>query len=435
MAKLPRIPSPPRVIFREIRIAVLPFVAFAVVLGLTAVTWRNYVGPATLVGEVEPVRAYVSTPQDGQLITLSVGLLDRVSIGQTVGQVLPIADPRTLISQLALRWSRIGHLRDAVDARLRQQNNEIAYAGLRLDWMNQRAELAMLRAQQSYFQLELNRQERLSSGGGTNRLTSDGVGNVDFSTFLGPEPANNGAPSLDRDASAVSDNYQSPQLSGNLRVDPGRMLRNYSIGAGSPSRLNSVSEYEVARRDYDSLTAEIEERARLVEEIELSLSRLTPEEARLNEEAPAALRAALEIEEQELRTLEKQLGPVDLVATVDGVVAAVHRRAGENVTAGEWILTLSGDRAERVIGFIRQPIKVDIQLDMPVEVRCRGRNRESGLGRVLAVGTQLEPIFTELLPWGTSSNTVELGLPFLISLPPTVPALGGETVDLIIRRN
>ncbi len=434
MTKLRRIPSPPRVIFREIRIAVLPFIAFAVVLGLTLVTWRNYVGPAALVGEVEPVRAYVSSPQDGQLIMLSVGLLDPVSVGQTVGQILP-TDPRILVSQLAMGRFRVDHLRNALDARLRQQNNEIAYVGLRLDWLNQRAELAMLRAQQSYYQLELKRQEQLSAGGATNRLTSDGAGNVDFRTFLGPEPVNNSAPSLDRGANAVSDNYQSPQLTGNLRLNSGLSLRNYSIGSGSPSRLNSVSEYEVARRDYDSLTAEIEERTRLVEEIEQSLSRLTPEETKLSEEAPAALRAALEIEEQELRRLEQQLGPISLVATVDGVVAAVHRRAGENVTAGELILTLSGDRPERVIAFVRQPINVELRIDMPVEVRCRGRNRESGLGRVLAVGTQLEPIFTELLPRGTSSNTVELGLPFLISLPPSVPALGGETVELIIPRN
>ncbi|MBN9693211.1 MAG: HlyD family efflux transporter periplasmic adaptor subunit [Verrucomicrobia bacterium] len=362
MDKLPRIPSPPSVWFRELRIAVLPFLTFAIVLGLTVVTWRSYVGPTSLVGEVEMVRNFISSPQSGRLISLNVGLLDTVTAGQPLGQIQP-ADPRVLASQLALGRARIGYLRDAMDARLRQQNNEIAYVQLRLDWLTQRAELATLRAQQAYFRKELERQERFQG---------------DASGFARP------------------------------------------------------NELEIAQRDHLSLQADIEERTKLVTELEQAITRLTPEEDKLNEEAPAALRSALEIEERELRILEEQLGSITLVASVDGVVSGIHRRKGENVAEGELILTLSGNHPTRVVCFIRQPISVDVRTNMTVEVRSRGRNREAAMGRVLSVGTQLEPISPQLLPRGTSSNVIEYGLPFLVSLPPGLGVLGGEAVDLVL---
>jgi len=362
MDKPTRIPSPPHVVFREIRVAVLPFVAFAVVLGLTILTWRSYVGPGMMVGEVEPVRGFINAPQSGKITVLNVGLLDRVSAGQTIGQLLP-ADPRVLSSQLALGRARISYLRDALDARLRQQNNEIAYLQLRLDWLSQRAELATLKAQLSYYKAELDRQDRMALA--TNRITSQ-------------------------------------------------------------------AEHEVAKRDHESLAAQIEERGRLVEEMGQAISRLTPEEAKLNEEAPAALRTALEIEERELGVLEAQLGPTALVAPFDGVVSGILHRSGEQVKEGDTILTLSGDKPERVIAYVRQPIHIDIKTNMMVEIRSRGGKRETGLGRVLSVGTQLEPILPELLPRGTGSTVAEYGLPFLVSLPQGVSVRGGETVDLVI---
>ncbi len=45
MDKLPRIPSPPGTVWREFRVTVMPYIVFAAVLGLTAVTWRSDVGP------------------------------------------------------------------------------------------------------------------------------------------------------------------------------------------------------------------------------------------------------------------------------------------------------------------------------------------------------------------------------------------------------
>jgi hypothetical protein len=76
---------------------------------------------------------------------------------------------------------------------------------------------------------------------------------------------------------------------------------------------------------------------------------------------------------------------------------------------------------------------------MKVEVRARGGKREIGIGEVLSVGSQLEPISPVLMP-RTSSNLpfgnggsgmlVENGLPLMVSLPPNLSLYPGEVVDL-----
>ena len=68
--------------------------------------------------------------------------------------------------------------------------------------------------------------------------------------------------------------------------------------------------------------------ARLVTELEEALQRLQPEESRLGVAIPAAVKTALEFEEQELSLLESQVKPITLVASMDGVVSGVLRRTG-----------------------------------------------------------------------------------------------------------
>ena len=53
---------------------------------------------------------------------------------------------------------------------------------------------------------------------------------------------------------------------------------------------------------------------------------------------------------------------------------------------------------------------------------------KSGSGRILEVGIQLEPIYTNLLI--NPSARSELGLPILVSLPPGLKLIPGEIVDL-----
>lgn len=378
MEKLPRIPSPPGATFREFRIAMVPGLVFAAVLVLTLITWRNYVGPSQLVGEVEAIRSLVSAPQAGQILDLRISFLQRVSQGEILAVLLP-TDPRALAAKLELSRSRLELLRESLDARLRQQNNDISYLQLRLDWMSQRTELASLKAQQAYFRSELTRQEQLMN--------------------FRQQPA---SPSTEVNSSQVP-------------------------SSRSPI---SVAEYQIAQRDLDSLNAQIEERGRLVQELEEGIARLQPEERRLEVEIPSAVKVALDFEEKELQLLETQVKPISVVAPMDGVVSSILRRSGENVVVGEALFTLSGERPERVIAYLRQPLNLELRTNMTVQIRSRALHHDAGLGRILAVGTQLEPILPQLLPRGTTSNSLEYGLPVLVSLPVGLRVLGGEVVDL-----
>lgn len=431
MDKLPPIPSPPGTLFREFRIRALPILAFSTVLALTVITWRSYVAPANLVGEVEAVRRIIASAQPGQITRLHVDHLQRVSAGDTLVEVQS-TDPRLIEARLAVTRSRLAFVKDAVDARVRQENNRTSLLQLRLDWLNQRAVVAALRAQQDYYKLELERQERLLSGGVTNRVSSERPVNPNLRSSPGPNLVDHGEPRLDQTANARSENFSNPRLQSSLRPGDGLLLGNYSVPLLNPTRLNSVSEYDVARRDYRSVTDELAERDRLISEIETSMNAVRDSVQRLDVEVPEALRRIVEVEEQEIGNMESQLAPVAFKAPMDGVVSVIYRRAGEQVTDGEPLLQLSAVSSDRIVAFIRQPLTLEPHTNMVVEVRSRSLSREVGEGRVLAIGSQMEPILPQLLPGG-NSNTLEYGLPILVSLPAGMRVFPGEVVDLVAR--
>ncbi|MBL9175868.1 MAG: HlyD family efflux transporter periplasmic adaptor subunit [Verrucomicrobiales bacterium] len=395
MEKLPPIPSPPGATFREFRITVLPVLMFLGVLGATLVTWRRYVGPSQLVGEVEAVYAVVSAPQAGLIRELRVDLLQRVSAGQTLAVLVP-TDPRVLAARLDVSRARLELLRDNLDVKLRQENNQLSLLQLRLNWFSQRAELASLKARRSFYESELTRQSQLMAWLRERAaLTESRLG-------AGTPPA-----------AAES--------------EPGGNPRSWVMeGAG----LERVADYQIAKRDLESLDAEVAEKSRLVGEISAALDAFAAAESSSATEMPASLKEAVALEEAELRQLEEQVKPVALVASMDGVVSVVSRRAGENVVAGETILRLSAVQSDRVLAYLRQPLNLEVRTNMNMEVRSRSRHRESGIGRVLAVGSQIEPILPQLLPKNSATRDSEFGLPILVSLPPGLPVVGGEVVDL-----
>jgi len=360
---LPRIPTPPGTAFREFRIAVLPVLTFAAVLGLTVATWKNYVGPSQLVGEVASERALVLPNESGTVLELMVGLYQRVTNGQVVATLSP-GGARVQALQLAASRARESFLRDAIGNSLREERNRFSEMQITLNWLDQYAELRALRAQRDYFQAELKRQEELAG----DRTSGLNVG--------------------------------------------------------------SLAELQIARRDYDSLVAQIEERTRLVEMLDKFLHEEVSPESSVRLDIAKALQEARDAENRELSALDEQAGTVELRSSLDGVVSEIFKHEGENVSAGDPILSLSGDRIEHVRGFVRQPLNLEVRTNMAMQIRCRSKGREAGVGQVVAVGSQLEPILPQLLPRGMNSNAVEYGLPFLVRVPAGFRAHGGEVVDL-----
>ncbi len=373
MDKLPRIPSPSGTVWREFRVTAVPIVAFVIVLILTIILWRTYVGPSTVVGEVETVRSIVASAQPGRVTQMKVTLLQHVKAGDPLLQVLP-ADLKMIAAQLSLSRTRISFLRDGIDYKVRQQNNRIGYAKLRLDWLSQKIELAATQARTNYLAGELDRTRRSYLGLGTNQI--------------------------------------------------GSLTDTNSLGYGS------FAAFQSAQGALAQAEAQITERTKLIEDIELSMTQMSPDEAKLAEEIPSAIRTAIAVQEQELHLLEMQLAPVIFTAPMDGFVSSITHREGENVIAGEPIIVLSSVKSDRIIAYLRQPLNVEPRIDQPVEIRSRSNRRNSGQGRILSVGGQMEVILPELLPAKTVNGAVEYGLPIVVSLPPGFKAFPGEIVEL-----
>lgn len=368
------IPTPAGTLFREFRIQAFPYIAFAVVVGLTAWLWKGYVGPATWVGEVESVRGVVSSMGPGRLAQVQVDALQRVTAGQVLARVITV-EPRILEAQISLSKARIDLIRAGTDSDLRKQNSRVNLESLRLDWMSKRVDWLSAKARSAYRQLELARLEKLRSG------------------------VANG-------------------------------------GSASPLPVLSQNDLDISRRDAAIEEAAVVELEQLVAQIGVSIQQLSA--SRLEGQDSSSTSAAIEVESKNLDLLESQMMPIDLVAPFDGVVSVVHRWSGETIQAGEPILTVSQEKPSRVVAFIRQPIQVQAQPGMKVEVRARGGKRETGVGEVLRVGSQLEPISSSLLPrssglpsgGGSGGVTTENGLPVLVSLPANLTLYPGEVVDL-----
>jgi multidrug resistance efflux pump len=188
---------------------------------------------------------------------------------------------------------------------------------------------------------------------------------------------------------------------------------------------------EVAQRDRDALQAEVAERTQLVAELEAQLGSLRPAEgASSSVEGP--IEAALQAREDLLKRTRNDL---ELVAPTNGMITAVTRHAGEYVAAGEALVTLSCEKASRIVGFVRQPIGYVPQPGDKLEIRSRGQPVRKGVGEVLKTGPKLE-MFSQPLRARGFDTALERGVPILVSIPDDLKEQlrPGELIDLIPRR-
>jgi multidrug resistance efflux pump len=94
------------------------------------------------------------------LAQLGVTRFQRVKAGDVVGQVL-VTDPKILASSLAVVEAEIESLRASLEPLTGQQKTAMDYSQLRLDWMRQRAQLAMAKVNLQLADSEFHRSEEL----------------------------------------------------------------------------------------------------------------------------------------------------------------------------------------------------------------------------------------------------------------------------------
>ena len=195
----------------------------------------------------------------------------------------------------------------------------------------------------------------------------------------------------------------------------------------------SIAQLRTAR---DSLTRQVAEQSRLVAHLEPIVRNHAPkDENDPGLSAKSALAAAIKVQEAKLHLAEEQLKPLPLVSPIDGVVALVLRHAGEGVTAGEPVLRIASPHAERLVGFLRQPLPFEPKPGMTAEVRTRTLKRLVATTKITEVGAALEPIPPGIAaamqlpvnPPPAHALRIQLTLPKGLNLRP------GEHVDVTIR--
>ncbi|MBM3879490.1 MAG: HlyD family efflux transporter periplasmic adaptor subunit [Verrucomicrobia bacterium] len=374
MERLPPIPIPLSRRWREFRHTFLPLVVFAVVVTVVVRIWLQDVMPPTLIGEVEAIRANVSSTQAGRLARLDVGQFSQVRAGDPVAQVIT-TDPAVLQATLAVIQAEVELLRAGTDPVLNKERNQLDFERLRLDLLTERVQLATSKIHLQYAEAELERVNKLYRGEGFTNIASQ-------------------------------------------------------------------AEYDLALRNQQALQAEIAERSRLVGQTESGLARFRLASADSVERDPDTLRAAIALQEQKVKLAEAQLRPVTLNSPIEGTVSMIYRRSGENVGAGEPILTIVAG-SDRIIGYILPPVQVEPTVGMAVEVRSRGPRRESARATITHVGEHMELIMPTLLSQvgnrasgldslglDRANRALAVGLPLAVSRPAGLRLRHGEFVDL-----
>src|SRR2546427_288566 len=277
MNPLPVIPTPLAQRWREFRFRIVPILVFSGVLLVLTVMWRRYVAPPTMVGQVEPITAYVTSPKPGTLAQLNLARMQRVKSGDPVAQVIT-TDPKVLTSSLAVIQAEIQLLRVNLQPVIDQQRYAINYDRLRLDWLSQRVDLATARVKLQLAENDLRRASELFK----DKIVSEKV----------------------------------------------------------------FDQMKTAR---DKFQAEVEERAKLVAELEQNVQNLGLREdpAERNQKPPSpqdVLRASIEVQENKLRLTEAELSPLTLRAPMDGLVRVINHRSGEAINVGEPIVDRKSTR-------------------------------------------------------------------------------------------
>ncbi len=360
MNELPPIPIPREQRWRDFRGQYLPSLVFAMALMAAIFIWTRHVSPATLIGQVEPVLASVSSPQAGTLVQLNLGLFQEVKAGDIVAHVIT-TDPRILAASLAVIQAETELIRKDLSPVMGQQRYAVSFDRLELDWLRERVDLATSKVKFQQAETEFRR--------------------------------------------------------------AGELFK---------EQIASASEYEMAKNLRDSLEVEVNERSKLVGDLETKLADLRGDPTNKAARDPESIvgggmKAAINLQSEKLRLTEAQMSPVLLRAPISGQVTTIFKRAGEAIVPGEPILAVNATQSDKIVGYMVQPLSMQPIKGMQVRVRTRRPSRQEGIGQILAVGAAMQPIPTNLLRPGVNFET---GLPITVSLPENLQATPGEAVEL-----
>ncbi len=201
-------------------------------------------------------------------------------------------------------------------------------------------------------------------------------------------------------------------------------------------RLVSEDVFELSRETRDTYRAEVNEKARLIAEAETRLAsfemHIQPPSDKVQTDPPAdAAPADLQEIVASHSSLATNGAPITLHASIDGVVGPFLRQPGEFVFEGEPLVAIQSQRAQRIVGYLRQPFSFEPQSGQDVTIRRRTSIRKHFTSVILHVGAQLEPV-TNALALVRDGMLLDFGLPIIIDVPQELSMRPGEIVDITL---
>ena len=442
MSPANRIPIPWKHRWRRFRYSAMPAVCFFACMGVVILLWQQQGRMSTATGLVESQRKIVTASAAGRL--LPVNLPQKLVLTKLTDGVLDLVDPSVWedpaawdkeftedwkISDEVRRGQIIARLDHRVaEAGLQKVNRTIAR--LRKDMVKMEAELLLDHADRVASQMRLEADEARH----LLQLVTDAERYaIDI---------------LEREAAIAEDTMTLKRLDHTLRLIE---------DAHSKKHISDVQYFRV-KDQYDEIDARIagnkktlEKTRRLLERAERDRRDFQAKHIELpiadTQALLAPLEAEIEVQRAELDRLKLQIDSLVIYPTIDGEICEVFCRPGDEVQAGEAILTIASTTSRRIVCHIPESQNVRPAKDQDVFLKQRYPGSRPVLAKVTEVGPQVE-----LIPEHQRADPrrPEWGLRVIIGLPKPgatpdsrfevfpcdlFPAIPGEKVDVRFKRS
>ncbi len=331
-------------------------------------------------GVVESNTVFVASLVDGTVQSLAVDLLDPVE----AGQVVAVMDDALVRSEMAVAEAELERVRALLDAEMAN------YA--------QDQQLEQASVQNDLRRFQLNEEEA----------------RIDH---------------LDRVIGHETDKVTLERLAVQLKRE----------AAMRDQHLLDDATYDQTRLTYDALKIKVEKDKQAIELAEKNIDtaaarRETQETMETNGSATDAVLRALQADigaqQAQVAAVQERRRRLTLVAPVSGQVAAITRRPGESVLAGDPVLTISGEAGNRVLAYVDERTAKHFDVGDSVELLSKTHPRKIVTGEIVKVGAVVEPFPLRLQ---ASPMMVQHGYAILVGGLPEGAFRPGEALDLQLR--
>lgn len=139
---------------------------------------------------------------------------------------------------------------------------------------------------------------------------------------------------------------------------------------------------------------------------------------------------AITVGQRRLDEVQVRIEGLEVRSPISGTICAIHRWPGQNLRAGDPILTVTTEHGTQIVCYLRQEQRIRPAVGMPVTVRIRETSGRPVTSVVARVGPRVESVPLHHL---RDPKTPEWGQPVGIQLPRELTLRPGELVDVTFR--